>query len=90
MFKYKPQFRDAILTVLEHKRKPRERRDYFGLVGIESDQGLGWVEVALLMALELKGVFTGVEEILRQRKQDVMKSVKCIDILGEGWVRSCE
>lgn len=35
--------------------------------------GLGWVEVALLMAFELKGVFTGVEGVLRQRKQDVMK-----------------
>lgn len=40
-FKYKPLFRDATLTMLEDKREPRERRDYFSPVGTESGTGPG-------------------------------------------------
>lgn len=38
---YKPQFRDTTLTMLEDKREPRERRDYFSPIGIESGTGPG-------------------------------------------------
>ena len=41
MFKYKSQFRDDALAVLEDNWKPRERRDCFSLIGIESRTGRG-------------------------------------------------
>lgn len=47
---------------------------------------MGWVEVVLSIVFELKGVFTGVKEVLDKGTSvnPGTKSVKCMDTFGEG------